>query len=169
MTLGPVTRETDGSRTVPRALGVMWAVGVVAQTWTASMLTTDHDEPRLLAFFALTSAVTAVVAVVSARLSPSRWGEQAKPLAAAELVAWLAIVLVGGALLVMIPLLAPWDEPTVRLALAWSSCIVPAVAGVAALRRVRRAGPWTAAWRSRWALVLTVAGAAIVLALTRLA
>lgn len=163
-------RDTpEGSRTVPRALGATWALGVVAQTWATSMLTTDHDEPRLLAFLVACSAVTAVAGVVSARLSPVRWGEHAKPLAAAEAVTWLVLVLVGTALLVILPLLAPSDEQTVRLALAWSSCIVPAVAGVAALRRVRRGRSRTVEWRSGWALGLTLAGAVVVLVLTRLA
>src|SRR5690606_22519856 len=110
-------RDTpEGSRTVPRAPGATWALGVAAQTWATSMLTTDHDEPRLLAFLVACSAVTAVAGVVSARLSPVRWGEHAKPLAAAEAVTWLVLVLVGTALLVILPLLAPSDEQTVRLA-----------------------------------------------------
>jgi len=167
--LGPDTLDPEGPRRVPRALGATWAVGVVAQTWATSMLTTDHDEPRLLAFLVVSSAVTAVVAVASARLSPARWGEHAKPLAAAELVAWTVLAFVGCALLVFLSLLAPSDEPSVRLALAWSSCIVPAVAGVAALRRVRGGWSRTAEWRSGWARSLTLAGAVVVLVLTRLA
>jgi len=147
----------------------MWAVGVVGQGWTASLLTIDNVDPRFVVAFVLLSAVITVVAFVSARLSPARWGERARPLAAAELVVWLVLALVACALLVILPLLAPWDEAAVRQALAWSSWIVPAVAGVAALRCVRQGRPRTAAWRSGWALVLTLAGAVVVLVLTRLA
>ena len=117
----------------PRALAATWALGVIAQTWATSMLATDHDEPRLVAFLVVSAAVTAVVALVSARLPPARWGDPAKPLAAAELVAWTVLALVGSALLLVLRLFTPSDEQSVRLTLAGSSCLVPAIAGVAAL------------------------------------
>ena len=106
---------------------------------------------------------------VGHQASRARSGDPARPLAAAELVAWTVLAFVGCALLLVLRLFAPSDEQSVRLTLAWSSCLVPAAAGVAALRRVRGGGARTAAWRSRGSLVLTVAGAVVVLVLTRLA
>ncbi|MFC8190751.1 hypothetical protein ACFUMH_03685 [Cellulomonas sp. NPDC057328] len=151
---------------MPPVLVVLWATGVVGQTWLAWLLPAATQRPGEGTVFLVLVATTAAVVAACVRSAHHQGVVPVPPVPFVAGVGWVAIAGTFVLLAWLVPIVHPWDASDLATLLPYAATGAPGAAAVVTPAVLQRTARRKLAHRVSLALVPTLVAGALVVATT---